>query len=147
MAGASIDIKYDDREVVSALKRLTQAGGDLSAAFAEIGEHLIRSHQDRFARGVDPDGNQWEPLDPKTQARKKKNADKVLIESGDLMGLLHYNASDDALEFGTDRIYGATHQFGDASRNIPARPFLGISSEDEAEILNIIEDHIAASLR
>jgi len=149
MAGASlhIDVKYDDRQVREKLRDLQLAGGNLSAAFTEIGEHLIRSHRERFEAGVDPEGNQWEPLKPKTVERKKKNADKVLIEHGDLMGTLHYNNSGSELEFGTNLIYGATHQFGREESGIPARPFLGISRDDEAEIVNIIEDHISAALR
>jgi len=149
MAGASlhIDVKYDDRKVRAALDRLAHAGGDLSDAFTEIGDHLIRSHQERFDAGVDPEGNQWEPLKPKTVEHKKKNADKVLIESGNLMGKLHYNAGSKQLEFGTNLIYGATHQFGRDDAGIPARPFLGISADDEHEILNIIEDHISSALK
>jgi len=34
-------------------------------------------------------------------------------------------------------------QVGDPSRNIPARPFLGISDQDETEILDIIKGHLA----
>ncbi len=148
MAGASIiHITYDDKEVKARLKRLAQVAGDISPALTEIGEHLIRSHRQRFADGVDPEGKQWEPLAESTLARKKKNADKVLIEHGDLMGSLHYNNSGNELEFGTNLIYGATHQFGSEDGAIPARPFLGISSDDEAEILHIIDDHIAAALQ
>ena len=146
MAGASVRVRVDDKRVREALERLVRAGGDIEGALAEIGEHLIRSHRDRFARGVDPEGRAWQPLKPATIARKRKNADKVLIESGMLMESLHYNVAPDRLEFGTDRIYGATHQFGRPEANIPARPFLGISREDEAEILNIIEDRILRAL-
>jgi len=146
MAGASIDIKYDDRDVKAALRRLQMVGGDLSAVFAEIGEHLTRSHRQRFAEGVDPDGQAWEPLAESTKARKKKNADKVLIEHGGLMDSLHYNTGSHELEFGTNLIYGATHQFGREEAGIPARPFLGVSSDDEAEILNIITDHIGQAV-
>ena len=146
MAGASVRVRVDDKRVREALDRLVRAGGNMEDALADIGEHLIRSHRDRFARGVDPEGRAWQPLKPGSRARKRKNADKVLIESGMLMESLHYNVAPDRLEFGTDRIYGATHQFGRPEANIPARPFLGISREDEAEILNIIEDRILRAL-
>lgn len=149
MSGASlrINVKYDDRKVRAGLKRLARAGGNLTDAFAEIGEHLTESTRNRFDQGVDPEGNQWEPLAAKTVVRKKKNADKILLESGGLMDSLHYNASSHQLEFGTNLIYGATHQFGREDAGIPARPFLGISTDDEHEILNIIEDHIRSALK
>jgi len=147
MAGASIiNITYDDQAVKDRLKRLAQVAGDISPALTEIGEHLIRSHQQRFADGVDPEGNDWEPLAESTLARKKKNADKVLIEHGDLMGSLHYNNNGHELEFGTNLIYGATHQFGREGDGIPARPFLGISDDDQREIVNIIDDHILTAM-
>jgi len=147
MAGASIiNITWDDKEVKARLKRLAKLAGDISPALAEIGEHLTRSHRQRFADGVDPEGNAWELLAESTLARKKKNADKILIEHGGLMDSLHYNADAHSLEFGTNLIYGATHQFGSEDGDIPARPFLGISEDDQREIVQIIDDHILAGV-
>ena len=36
----------------------------------------------------------------------------------------------------------ATHQFGDPERNIPARPFLGVSDEDNRFIVDTLARHI-----
>ncbi len=146
MAGANIRVNVDDKRVRETLNRLVRAGGDMEDALAAIGEHLITSHRARFAEGVDPEGTPWAPLDPKTVARKKRNADKALIASGMLMETLRYQTAADRLEFGTDRIYGATHQFGRPEANIPARPFLGVSREDEAEIEAIIAEHIRRAI-
>jgi len=43
-------------------------------------------------------------------------------------------------------IDGATHQFGDPRRNIWARPFLGISDDDQVEIIAILRRHVANAL-
>lgn len=144
MAGASIRI--DDREVLEALRRLEQAGGDLTAAFSVIGEKLLRSHRERFNRQRDPQGKPWAPLSPKYRARKKRNQDKILVLRGYLSGLLRYQAGGSRLELGTDRVYGATHQFGDPKRNIPARPFLGLSEEDRGMVLEVLQDHYRRAL-
>lgn len=79
-----------------------------------------------------------------TAERKKKNADKILVLDSYLKDLLRYQVSEGgtALDLGTDRVYGDTHQFGDPDRNIPARPFLGLSDQDKAEVLEIIHDHL-----
>lgn len=148
MAGASLkaDIHIDDREVRQALQRLERSGGNLQAAFADIGEYLLISHRERWEREEAPDGTPWAPLDPKYQARKKKNQDKTLLLEGDLRDLLRYQDSPEGLEFGTDRIYGATHQFGAEERGITARPFLGLTEADHLEILDIIGDHLEAAL-
>ncbi len=82
------------------------------------------------------------PTLPGYQKRKKRNADLVLVLDGFLRGGLRYQAGNQSLEFGTDDIKAATHQFGDDDRNIPERPFLGISKADELEILAILGDHL-----
>jgi phage virion morphogenesis protein len=146
MAGASITVDVDDREVMAMLNRLAHAAGDLKPAFHDIGEYLKISHRERFDRQESPDGQSWAPLDPKYQARKKKNADKILVLEGLLRDLLAYNVKADELEFGTNLVYGATHQFGRPEAGIPARPFLGFSDDDRAEILEILTVHLALAL-
>jgi phage gpG-like protein len=39
-------------------------------------------------------------------------------------------------------IYAATHQFGDEDRNIPSRAFLGISDDDETELIRDIDYYL-----
>jgi phage virion morphogenesis protein len=176
MAGAAlaINVEFDDRQVREALKRLERAGGNLKPAFQDIGEYLLISHRERFDKEQAPDGTPWEPLADSTLRRKmlkgvrrgkgqkrktlttsqgtKAGAinalarGKIMVERGDLRDLLRYQASGAGLQLGTDRIYGATHQFGDPARNIPARPFLGLSDQDQVEIMAILERHLQAAM-
>lgn len=148
MAGSSLrlDIHYSHREVTEALKRLAEASGDMEAAFRDIGEALLNSHQERFTEQQSPDGERWAPLSPKYARRKRENRDKILILTGELRDLLRYQASATELVLGTDRRYGATHQFGDERRNIPERPFLGLSDDDRQAVLDILGDHLKAAL-
>lgn len=146
MAGARIELDIDDRPVQAALERLLEAGRDLSPALQDIGEYLQLAHDDRFREEVAPDGTPWAPLSPRYRRRKRRNADKILMLDGFLRDLLRYREDGQTLEFGTARPYGATHQFGDPDRNIPARPFLGISDDDEIEILAILRDHLAEAV-
>ncbi|EIC28018.1 MULTISPECIES: phage virion morphogenesis protein [Methylomicrobium] len=146
MAGAFIEVEFDDRAVQQLLRRLVDLTGDLEPAFADIGEYLTRSHDERFGRQVAPDDEPWKELSPSYLARKPKNQDKILTLEGDLRRSLHYEVSADQLLFGTGSKYGATHQYGDPRRHIPERPFLGVSDDDRDEILDIIRDHIQAAL-
>lgn len=146
MAGVSIRYEFDDRAVRDALQRLADAAGDLEPAFADIGEYLLNSIQERSSRHEAPDGTPWEPLSPGYKARKKRNADKILVLDDHLIGELAYQADSNSVQVGTAMIYGATHQFGDPGRNIPTRPFLGVSTDDEAEILAILQDHLVNAL-
>jgi phage virion morphogenesis protein len=146
MTGATI--KVDDREVREALERLARTGGDLRSALAEIGESLLISHRDRFDRQQDPEGKPWAPLSDKYRARKRRNKDKILVLDSYLKDLLRYQieAGGQVLRFGTDRIYGATHQFGDDKRNIPARPFLGISEGDRRMVVDVLNKYLARAM-
>lgn len=146
MAGASIQVDFQDQAIQQALDKLIDRSDDMSELFEAIGISLEGSHDDRWDAQQSPDGSPWAPLRPRTQARKKRNADKILTLDGFLRDSLAFNAGRDSLEFGTNLIYGATHQFGADDRNIPARPFLGISDDDEAMIEETLHDYLALAL-
>ena len=149
MAGASISIDYEfpDKEVADRLRALVDAGEDLEPAFIDIGEGLLNSTHDRFEYMEDPEGNPWAGLLVDYQKRKKKNKDKILVLEGYLRDTLAYNTHSQGLELGTNLIYGATHQFGDEDRGIEARPYLGVSEDDEQMIQDILQDHFEEALR
>ena len=159
MAGARIVI---DSNVAEVSARLAQLAARLDPAhmrlvYGQIGAYLERSLDERFAHGEAPDGSKWAPLSPVTLARKPKNKDKVLQMEGYLRDSFHYQIEPDGVLFGTNDIRAATHQFGAKQGafgrtkrggpipwgDIPAREMLGLSREDEAEILAILADHLA----
>lgn len=131
----------------SALKPLearvrAMADMDTSTLMPRLGEYLQRSVQDRFKAQAAPDGTPWETLAPRTAKRKKYNANKVLTERGFLRRGIHYQVTaPGTVEVGSNLVYAATHQFGRG--NIPARPFLGLSTHDEQEIFAIVSDWAA----
>lgn len=149
MAGANISVEVDDKEVQRAMKRLTAVVGNPQVAFADIGEYLILSHYERWGKEQAPDGTPWAELKPETtkQKRKKGKPLDILAQDGYLRDLMRYNPSPSGLEFGTDRKYGATHQFGDDDRGIPARPFLGLSDADQIEVVSILQDHLRSAIK
>lgn len=144
MAGASelINIDYDDAAVRQALKKLLAKLGSLEPVFRDIGESILISHRERFDRAISPEGISWAELSPDYQKRKRRNRDKILVLDGWLRQL-NYAASETELRIGTDRVYGATHQFGDPARNIPARPFLGLDEAERATVLDILSDWLS----
>ena len=94
------------------LKRLIQAGSDLTLPMRAIGEHLLNTTRQRFRAEESPDCKPWAPLSDTTLARKKQNRDKILTESGHLGGSINYRATKDFVEIGSPRVYAGTHQFG-----------------------------------
>lgn len=143
MAGTSqkVDhgyIEFDDGGVNGMLKRLHDLGGNLEAPFADIGEYLLTSVEDRFDDEAGPRGEEWQELSPRTRARKQHP--KILTETGHLRAGFSYDPGPDELVFGTNVIYAATHQYGRGA--IPARPLLGFDTTDEFEIGEIVVQHL-----
>lgn len=60
---------------------------------------------------------------------------------GHLRDSIMSESSSDSVEWGTNVVYGAVHQFGHGG--VPPRPYLGISHDNEEELAGIIEDWFA----
>nr|WP_315492954.1 phage virion morphogenesis protein [uncultured Pseudomonas sp.] len=154
MAGAMLDVTLDTSQVGKALDDLAERLGDLTTPLNDIGEYLQISTDERFRQKVAPDGSPWAPLSPVTLARKKGPG--ILREKGTLQDTLRRQVTSTELAFGTDRPYGAVHQFGQKKGasgttgkgrsipwgDIPAREYLGLSADDESEVLHIIEQYL-----
>lgn len=149
MAGASITLDIDRTEISDAIARLTTFDRDaLPSALTDIGEYVLRATRDRADLEVDPDGNPWVALSPRYETAKKKKrpvATKLKYDFHMLGDQLSAQVIGDELFVGTNAVYGAVHQFG--GEHIPARPFLGISAQDEVEVLDILGDHYEAALK
>lgn len=144
-------VTWDDREIVKALQKLQAASGNLLPALREIGEVLIESTKERFVSGTGPDGQKWDENSRVTVDRKGRNL--PLVDEGTLMESISPEViGNDVLEISTSLEYASMQQFGGTKSkfphlwgDIPARPFLGISSDDESKILDILRDHLERS--
>ena len=149
MAGAKIQISTQGAQAVSdVLTQLIKNANNLAPALGNVGEHLMLTHRDHFDEQRSPDGTPWQALSPDYAKRKKKNKDKILRLNDILRDTLAYNIGGESLEFGTNMEYGAIHQFGGTSdmiprlAAIPARPFLGLSDNDEKEVIEILSEFL-----
>lgn len=142
MAGLNVTIDVNDKPVITALNHLLESGQNLRPAFVDIGEYLIELHEERFNIQLGADGKPWQPLSEKYQARKKRHQDMILVLNEHLANSWRYSATDTELQFGTDRVYAATHHFGDPSRGIPSRPIIGIEQNDQS-IIDILNGHFS----
>jgi len=185
MAGSFLTVTTTTEQASAALLELAERLGDVTTPLNDVAEYLHLSTDDRFRRKVGPDGSPWAPLAPSTLARKKRNKEKILRESGMLQDSFRHQVSNNELDFGTDRPYGAIHQFGGAihhaarsqqvyfkagkdgvgnrfvkksasnfaqwvthgarSTEMTARPYLGLSAEDELEVTEIIQSYLKGS--
>jgi phage virion morphogenesis protein len=156
-------LEINSGPVEGALQRLAAGLDDTTPAMQEIGEFLAASTKDRFPTGTAPDGSAWAPKSPTTLARygarfsNRVDHRPLYGPSGQLSTRIFYEASRNQVRIGSPMIYAAVMQFGAAkgafgktSRGgpipwgtIPARPFLGLSTNDETGILEIIEEYLS----
>lgn len=150
-------LEYNTDTLDPLLIALLEATGDLTGFMQDAGELLVASAQDRVLQGVQPDGS---PFAPRSEATLKRYAKlglsfgAPLNVSGDMRNHLFYNAESDSVEYGSNAIQAAVMQFGAAKGafgtasngtsipwgNIPARPFIGISEDDETNLALELEE-------
>lgn len=149
----SVRIVVNDAQLSQGLKALQDRMVNLRPFFADIGEILLNSTRQRFASETSPDGAKWTRLSPayaKWKARKGRSK-TILQLNGYLFGSLSYQAGDDKVEVGSNRIYAGIHQFGSqvssrSKANIPARPFLGFSESDASAVRTRLEEYLIQGL-
>lgn len=149
----SVDLK--DEQVIASLMRAESTLGDLRSVMESIGDLLAVSTKDRLKSGKSPDGTPFAARSPVTIAhyeRKKMSFGGVLYLGGDLYNQIKSEAGSDFAEVGSTMIYAAMMHFGGTKAkfpnlwgDIPARPFLGLSEQDERDIVAEIADALAAS--
>ena len=152
MAGAHLDVDVIGLgRVQRVLARLSDASQDVDPILRDIGEYLLTQTRTRFDDEVDATGRPWEPLEPgyaKAKAEERPNAG-ILVYDNFLRGTLAYVVSAGELALGTNLPYGARQHFGFTGPDSlgrtfdhPARPWLGVSSGDESEIVGILRQHL-----
>jgi phage virion morphogenesis protein len=139
-------LDYDDTELRRTIDDISRRLGDLRPAMADIGEYMLLATRGRFDRQEAPDGTRWTPLQPSYAKRKRRQKSAlagILTLTGQLRDTITYEALPNAVVIGSNKIYAATHQLGRAEANIPARPYLGVSDADRAEITEILRGYLA----
>ncbi|MFC7419355.1 phage virion morphogenesis protein [Iodobacter arcticus] len=150
-----IQITLTEAAVRRALANVQSAAINMRPVFKDIGEHLTNTTIRRFDEGRGPDGEKW-ALNSILSTLNYKEGDRPLIgETHSLSNEIHYEADSAGVMVGSSKVQAAMMQFGGKKSefphlwgDIPARPFLGVSSEDEREILDLSLDHLTrAALR
>lgn len=156
-----ITLEFNASAVFDQLDKARGALDDMTPVFDDIAEYMVKSTRDRFVSSTAPDGTRWRKKSPTTLAaylaRGDGNRPKPLIgPSGRLGKEIAQLVTRDSAEIGSALEYSAVMQNGakkgafGKGRNgrpvpwgdIPARVWLGISAEDERNILDIIDEHL-----
>ena len=152
----------DDGPVRAALARLALDPGDKSALLDDIGITLSENARLRFGDQVTPSGERWVP-----SIRAQLQNGETLRDTGVLMAsITHALIGTDAVEYGTNVPYALPLHYGATVRatnapflmfriagggfvrkkevTLPAREFLGVSTEDEEQVIELINNFLKA---
>ncbi len=159
MAGIQFTVTLEDQAINRALVGLAAASLDMTEPMDAIGRVLVNGAVERIGTtNVTPQGEAWEP-----SQRAKEKGGKTLHDSGALMRSINAWAAPDHVVVGTNVLYAAVHQFGATTGSlgawvgtdkngrdmtvlspwgdILARPYLGISDDEETSIIELLRDH------
>lgn len=158
MSSIRVEVTGDMRRLFKRLRRLSNV--DMKGISNSLAEGLRTSTLERFRTEKDPEGKKW-----KTSIRAREEGGKTLTKTAKLKTSIHSTSSAAGFVVGTNDIRAATLQFGtdriikprrgpvlrfkvngkwvstkQVHIRIPARPFLGISEDDDREIKKALED-------
>ncbi|MFN3523933.1 MAG: phage virion morphogenesis protein [Phenylobacterium sp.] len=164
MSGVALTITFEDVSAGPILAQVRSALTDMRPLMQDIGAELENSTLDRFETNIAPDGTAWRP-----SLHSELTGKPTLVREGYLRDSVNYVLDgSDAVEVGAGGIaadYAAIHQTGGTitakgpgglaftlasgefvnvqSVTIPARPYLGISAQDDEAILEIALHYLA----
>jgi phage virion morphogenesis protein len=152
---ASASVSFDLKEVDAVKKMLAKASLDSAARsrlLQSIGDEMEAQTQERFDTQKSPDGDSWKALAQKTQAyyaSVNKTGGSILVQEGDLRNSITSEVQGGAWSVlvGETMEYAAVHQFGWPKKNIPARPYLGVSPDDAKVIEAAVATFLAGCIK
>ncbi|QRK80173.1 phage virion morphogenesis protein [Shewanella sp. LZH-2] len=147
-----VEIVLSDSPVLQVLGSLLDKLDDLSEPMNDIAAVLESATEGAFEAEADPvTGQAWQSLsDAYLKANPKRQGGKILQASaGGLAASITADSGDFWAAIGSNKIYAAIHQFGGTDdmpagpAGIPARPYLGVSREDEQSMLGILGAYLS----
>ena len=137
MAGIEIEFELRDAEARQRLQSIFDRLEHPAPLLASIGQILADSTRARFRTGTYPDGKAWQPQAPATiraRSRRGRSQNRILDETGTLVGTVRHQVTGDRVEIGASTPYAAIHQLG-GTIAMPARDgtvYLGRKRKDQA---------------
>lgn len=134
-----ITVSHDLSRIAQSLSRLSgRLTGSLEEPLRAIGGILESSTRRRIAETkTAPDGKRWADVSPAT-AQAKNGRGGILVDHGNLLASITHEAS--AKSVITGSIMGYSVYVQEGTKTMPARPFLGLSSQDYQDIDDLMSD-------
>lgn len=140
-----IEIKLDNKEVLTRLQELASRGENLRPLMKNIAGIMSTATEDNFKDEGRPE--KWVDLSETTKKQRQKIGKypgQILQVSGQLASSVSTAYDDNSALIGSNLAYAAIHQLGgQAGKNkkttIPARPYLKLTDDNFEEILTETE--------
>lgn len=171
--GAAFTLEIDDAQILGGLHAMRALGENLQPTLDRVGMVLESSTVERFDTGIGPDGTAW-PVSHRVllsggktlvdrgygRASITHRADQSSVEVGTNLPYMaaHQTGFDDqvtvkahsrafTMVFG--HAYSGIAQVKAHQRHmkLPARPFLGLSIDDQGEVVAIVQEDYAAAVQ
>lgn len=152
MADAVVTIQDDElKALCSRLNNMALKPSDRKQLLHSIGVEMETQTKERFQTKTSPGGDDWAEIAQSTKKfyRKKYGSDNPgkgtlwRLSSVPLIDTVTSETGSWSVLVGATKVYAAVHQYGWSEKNIPARPYLGLGSEDKSEILELINTFLA----
>jgi len=165
---ASITINVDTNSLQTDLESLLRRTQDLEPLMRNIGGYLLETTKDRFYTNIAPDGSAWK----ESARAQEEGGKTLLDHGHLRDSINFSTTTTSVTVGSSNIVYAAIHQFGGKTRphtitsahgalrfnlggrtvfansvnhpgsDIPARPFLGVSSENMAEIKHMMQEYL-----
>lgn len=137
-----LSLRFNANQSRNYLNELIKKIQNLTPALHEIGQLMVASTDENFQKEQNIYGVKWKANTPATLHYKASRGFimKVLQRRGMLRSSIQYRIENDSVSVGTNLPYGAYHQYG--TNRLPKREFLGVSRQDQKEIVAILEDYL-----
>lgn len=149
MTGVSFTVETPD--LAAALARIARLGrlvddGELLAVMGEVVvDQTVRRIADEKRA---PDGAPWADWSDAYRATRESRH-SLLVGEGQLREGIFADVSGREVRVGSPDVYAAIHQFGGAGvgkPGLPARPYLGLSADDAAELVAVVDGFVADAI-
>ena len=143
-----IEIKIDNKEVLTRLQELASRGENLRPLMKNIAGIMATATEDNFKDEGRPE--KWIDLSETTKKQRQKIGKypgQILQVSGQLASSVSTAYDNDSAVIGSNLAYAAIHQLGgqtgkNKKTTIPARPYLKLTDDNIEEIFEEINNFL-----
>mgnify|MGYP000850037174 CR=1 FL=1 len=154
MSGAFVSIDIGELKELSAiLNHSALSSSDKAELMKSLGNEIVEQSRTRILETQEsPDGKKWQDFAVSTRKYLERigraDSAKLLNREGYLqMSIDVKQYGQWSVIVGSDREYAAVHQWGYEPKNIPARPYLGLSTDNIADLNELAQQWLRERIK